>query len=80
MLLLNVGRILNVDTQRTLLMQAATNLETSEILGTYVYKVGLINAQFSYSTAIDLFKTLINLTLLIITNTISKKLTEESLW
>lgn len=80
MLLLNVGRMLNIDTQRTLLMQAATNLETSEILGTYVYKVGLINAQFSYSTAIDLFKTLINLTLLIITNFVSKKLTEESLW
>jgi putative aldouronate transport system permease protein len=80
MLLLSVGRILNVDTQRTLLMQVATNLETSEIFGTYVYKVGLINAQFSYSTAIDLFKTFINLTLLILTNFISKKLTEESLW
>lgn len=80
MLLLSVGRILNVDTQRTLLMQSPTNLPTSEIFGTYVYKVGLINAQFSYSTAIDLFKTLINLTLLIIVNQISKKLTEESLW
>jgi putative aldouronate transport system permease protein len=61
-------------------MQAPTNLVTSEIFGTYVYKVGLINAQFSYSTAIDLFKTVINLTLLIIVNQISKKLTEESLW
>jgi len=80
MLLLSVGRVLNVDTQRTLLMQAPTNLVTSEIFGTYVYKVGLINAQFSYSTAIDLFKTVINLALLIITNQISKKLTEESLW
>ena len=79
-LLLAVGRVLNVDTQRTLLMQAPTNLVTSEIFGTYVYKVGLINAQFSYSTAIDLFKTVINLTLLIIVNQISKKLTEESLW
>lgn len=80
MLLLSVGRVLNVDTQRTLLMQAPTNLPTSEIFGTYVYKVGLVSAQFSYSTAIDLFKTVINLTLLIITNQISKKLTEESLW
>ncbi|ANX00944.1 sugar ABC transporter permease [Thermoclostridium stercorarium subsp. leptospartum DSM 9219] len=80
MLLLAVGKILNVDTQRTLLMQAPTNLVTSEIFGTYVYKVGLINTQFSYSTAIDLFKTLINLTLLIVTNQISRKLTDESLW
>lgn len=79
-LLLDVGRMLNVDTQRTLLMQAPTNLATSEIIGTYVYKVGLINAQFSYSTAIDLFKNVINLALLLIVNTISKKLTEESLW
>lgn len=80
MLLLDVGKMLNVDTQRTLLMQVSTNLSTSEILGTYVYKVGLINAQFSYSTAIDLFKTLINLALLVAVNMISKKLTEESLW
>ena len=80
MLLLEVGRIMNVDTQRTLLMQTATNLETSEVFGTYVYKVGLISAQFSYSTAIDLFRTMVNLTLLIIVNQISKKLTRESLW
>lgn len=80
MLLLSVGRMLNVDTQRTLLMQTATNLETSEIFGTYVYKVGLINAQFSYSTAINLFQTMVNLILLITVNQISKKLTEESLW
>lgn len=80
MLLLNVGKMLNVDTQRTLLMQVATNLSTSEILGTYVYKVGLVNAQFSYSTAIDLFKTLINLVLLVTVNAVSKRVTEESLW
>jgi len=80
MLLLSVGRMLNVDTQRTLLMQTATNLETSEIFGTYVYKVGLINAQFSYSTAINLFQTMVNLILLITVNQISKKLTSEGLW
>ncbi len=80
MLLLAVGRILNVDTQRTLLMQAPTNLGTSEIFGTYVYKVGLLNNQPSYSTAINLFQTMINLVLLIVVNYTSKKLTEESLW
>lgn len=80
MLLLAVGRMLNVDTQRTLLMQVPTNLNTSEIFGTYVYKVGLLNTQFSYSTAINLFQTMINLILLIIVNYTSKRLTEESLW
>lgn len=80
MLLLQVGRMLNVDYQKALLMQTATNLDTSEIIGTYVYKVGLINAQFSYSTAINLFQTVINLVLLIVVNYLSKKLADESLW
>ncbi len=80
MALLAIGRMFNVDTQRTLLMQTATNLETSEIFGTYVYKVGLINTQFSYSTAINLFQTTVNLILLVVVNFISRKVTEESLW
>jgi putative aldouronate transport system permease protein len=80
LLLLQVGRMMNMDTQKALLMQTATNLGTSEIIGTYVYKVGLINAQFSYSTAINLFQTLVNLIILIAVNRISRWLTEESLW
>jgi putative aldouronate transport system permease protein len=79
-LLLQVGRMMNVDTQKALLMQTATNLETSEIIGTYVYKIGLIDAQFSYSTAINLFQTIVNLAILIFVNRISKRLTRESLW
>ncbi|WP_028974686.1 ABC transporter permease [Spirochaeta cellobiosiphila] len=80
MLLLKVGRMLNVDYQKALLMQTALNQDTSEIIGTYVYKVGLINAQFSYSTAINLFQTVINLALIIAVNKISKKVADESLW
>lgn len=80
MLLLQVGKMMYVDTYKALLMQTPTNLDTSEIIGTYVYKVGLINAQFSYSTAIDLFQNLVNLALLISVNHISKKLAKESLW
>lgn len=80
LLLLQVGRMLNVDTQKALLMQTATNLDTSEIIGTYVYRIGLVDSQFSYSTAINLFQTVINLALLVIVNRISKKLADESLW
>jgi putative aldouronate transport system permease protein len=80
LLLLQVGRMLNVDTQKALLMQTPTNLDASEIIGTYVYKIGLIDAQFSYSTAINLFQTVINLSLLILVNRVSKKLADESLW
>ena len=79
-MLLQVGKMLNVDTQKALLMQSATNLETSEIIGTYVYKIGLVNSQFSYSTAINLFQTIINVVILLSVNWVSKKLTNESLW
>jgi putative aldouronate transport system permease protein len=80
LLLLQVGRMLNVDTQKVLLMQTALNLDASEIFGTYVYKVGLIGGQFSYSTAINLFQTVVNLALLISVNAVSRRLTRESLW
>ncbi len=79
-LLLQVGRMMNVDTQKALLMQTATNLSTSEIIGTYVYKIGLVDAQFSYSTAINLFQTIVNLLILVFVNQVSKRLTSESLW
>ena len=80
LLLLQVGRMMNVDTQKALLMQTATNLGTSEIIGTYVYKIGLVDAQFSYSTAINLFQTLVNLAILFAVNKVSRWLTKESLW
>jgi putative aldouronate transport system permease protein len=80
LLLLQVGNLLNVSWQKALLMQTALNLGTSEIFGTYVYKVGLIDAQFSYSTAIQLFQTLVNLVLLISVNYLSRRLADESLW
>lgn len=79
-LLLQVGRMMNVDTQKALLMQTATNLSTSEIIGTYVYKIGLVDAQFSYSMAINLFQTIVNLLILVFVNQVSKRLTSESLW
>jgi putative aldouronate transport system permease protein len=80
LLLLQVGRMLNVDTQKVLLMQTALNLDASEIFGTYVYKVGLIGGQFSYSTAINLFQNVVNLALLVSVNAMSRRLTSESLW
>jgi putative aldouronate transport system permease protein len=80
MLLLQVGKMFNVDTQKALLLQTPTNLGVSEIIGTYVYKIGLVNSQFSYSTAINLFQTVVNLVILLSVNYVSKRLTEESLW
>jgi putative aldouronate transport system permease protein len=66
--------------EKVYLLQNPLNMDASEIISTYVYKVGLLGAQFSYSTAIGLFNTLCNLILLITVNTISAKVTEASLW
>ena len=57
-------------------MQNNLNIQASEIISTYVYKVGLNNAMYSFSTAVGLFNSIINLTLLLIVNAVSKKLTD----
>ena len=80
MLILEVGKIMNLGFQKAYLMQNNLNIETSEIIATYVYKVGLIDAQFSYSAAIGLFNNIINIILLVTVNQIAKKTTENSLW
>lgn len=61
-------------------MQQGMNLKASEIISTYVYKIGLLNAQYSMATAIGLFNSLINFTLLILSNSLSKRVMGSSLW
>lgn len=80
LLILNLGRIMSVGFQKAFLLQNNMNLKSSEIISTYVYKVGIIEAQYSYSAAIGLFNTIINIILLVAVNKIAKKLTETSLW
>jgi len=71
--IMNTGSILSVGFEKIYLLQNALNLETSRVLSTYVYEVGLQGGQFSYSTAIGLFNNLINIVMIIICNRISKK-------
>lgn len=80
LLVMNVGSIASVGYEKVYLMQNSLNLSTSEVISTYVYKVGLESAQFSFSTAIGLMTTVINFILLIIANTASNKLTGSGLW
>jgi putative aldouronate transport system permease protein len=80
LLVLNAGRIMNVGFEKTFLMQNDMNLRTSEVIATYVYKVGLIDANFSFATAVGLFNSVINLILLISMNQLSRKISETSLW
>lgn len=82
LLILDVGRMLEIGFEKAFLMQNPLNLIKSEIVDTYVYKVGLASAvvNFSYSSAIGLFKNVINLVLLILVNRAARKLGQSSLW
>ena len=82
MLILAVGNIMNVGYEKVLLMQNDLNLNYSEIVSTYTYKIGLASGitDFSLSTAIGMFNSVINFTLLIIANTLSKKLSGSGIF
>jgi putative aldouronate transport system permease protein len=82
LLILNTGHIMDLGFEKVLLLQNPLNLRTSEIIDTYVYKVGLASQamNYSYSTAINLFKSVIGLILLISVNQLAKKAKQESLW
>ncbi|WP_409345749.1 ABC transporter permease [Paenibacillus sp. MBLB4367] len=80
LLILNAGQIMNVGFEKVYLMQNAINVGTSEVISTYVYKMGLVGANFSFSAAVGLFNSIVNLLLLIIVNYIARKNSETSLW
>jgi putative aldouronate transport system permease protein len=80
MLILSLGSIMGVGFEKIYLMQNPLNTSASEVISTYVYKVGLIGANFSFSSAVGLFNSVINLILLVIVNGISRKVSQNSLW
>lgn len=81
LLIMKCGHIMSVGYTKTLLMQNSFNISYSEVISTYVYKVGLgTNGNYSYGTAVDLFNSVVNLILIYTVNFISKKVGEESLW
>jgi len=80
LLVLRTGAIMSLGFEKAFLMQSSLNLEVSEIISTYVYKVGLQGAQFSFASAVGLFNSVANLTLLLIVNRVARALGETSLW
>ena len=76
--ILNTGSILSVGFEKIYLMQNSINSPVSEVISTYVYKMGVLNGNFSFSTAVGLFNSLVNLFMLLVVNTISKKLSNVS--
>lgn len=82
MLILNAGQIMNVGFDKSFLMQNSLNLSSSEVISTYVYKVGIASStsDFSYATAIGLFNSTINMILITVVNFVSKKFSSNSLF
>lgn len=78
--IMRMGSVMNIGFQKAFILQNALNSDASEIISTYVYKIGLEQSQFSYSTAIGLFNTVVNIILLVGANTIAKKVGDSSLW
>jgi len=79
-LILSVGSIMAVGFEKVFLLQNPLNLSTSEVIATYVYKVGLLNADFSFATAVGLFNSVINLILLLLVNALGRRLAGTGLW
>lgn len=80
MFIMNTGSILSVGFEKIFLLQNDLNIATSRVIATYTYEIGLVGGQFSYSTAIGLFNSVVNIIVLLITNTISKKISGNGMW
>ncbi len=80
MFVLMMGNFMAVSFEKVYLMQNPLNLQTSEVIQTYVYKSGILQAQYSFSAAVGLFNSVINLILLVTFNRLAKKVTGSGLW
>lgn len=80
LLIMSCGKVLSLGYEKVLLMQNDLNMATSDIISTYVYRIGLQSMQYSYSTAIGLFQSVVSLILLVSVNRFAKRVGETSLW
>ncbi|MFC5449282.1 ABC transporter permease [Paenibacillus aestuarii] len=80
LLILDVGHFMNVGFEKILLMQNNLNLESSDVISTFVYSSGILKGEYSYTAAIGLFNSIINLALLLLVNRFARKKAETSLW
>lgn len=80
LLILQVGSLMNVGFEKVYLLQNSLNKSAASVISTYTYEVGLINSDYSYSTAVGLFNSVINIILIVMANQLSKKVADESLF
>ena len=80
LLILNTASVLNVGDEKVYLLQNSLNMSASDVISTYVYRVGLVDMNYSFSTAVNLFQSVISLALMAIVNGIARKVSDYSLW
>lgn len=80
MFLLNCGRIMNIGPDKTLLLYTPLTYEVADIFSTYVYRVGLLNKNYSFASAAGLFTSVLSCVILLVANTVSRRTTGNSLW
>ena len=78
--ILRLGSMMSVGYEKIILLYNSTTYETADVISSFVYRKGLQESNYSYSTAVGLFNSIINFMLIIIANTISRKVSETSLW
>lgn len=80
LLLMQLGNVLNVGFEKVLLLQNSSNYATSDILSTYVYRMGIENMRYSFASAVGLFNNVVGLVILVFFNRLSRKMADTSLW
>jgi putative aldouronate transport system permease protein len=80
LLILRMGSMMTVGYEKIILMYNPLTYETADVISTYVYRRGILQADFSFSAAVGLFNSLINFGLLVGANRVSRRLTEHGLW
>jgi putative aldouronate transport system permease protein len=80
MLILRLGSIMSVGFEKIILLYNPSTYETADVISSFVYRYGLLQGNYSYSTAVGLFNSVVNFGFLVVVNQISKKVTEVSLW
>ncbi len=80
MLILRLGSFIDIGFEHVFLLQNSLNLSVSDVFDTYVYRQGLVQGDFSYSSAIGLFKSVVGIVMVVTANTIAKRLGEEGVY
>ncbi|QGQ94283.1 sugar ABC transporter permease [Paenibacillus psychroresistens] len=80
LLILAAGNVMNVGFEKVFLLQNPQNLDSSDVIATYIYRTGLLNSQYSFAAAIGLFNSVINCTILVVVNAVARRYSSNSLW